>query len=195
MNFNLKEDAMNQPMNTNTFLSSLETHAEKPLIFEYAGNRIQPGYHVTEVKRSHIESLDCGANPEGWFETIVQLWDVPGKPDAQPMTAGKFHTIIKKVHARLPLDPDAPLIFECGTPNAPMMLFTAPEPQLENDTVLIRLQPKRASCKPSDRWLQQHDPETHPNQIISLESVSESSACCALETSSNFAANASKSCC
>jgi hypothetical protein len=191
---------MNQPMNTNTFLSSLEAHAEKPLIFEYAGNRIQPGYHVTEVKRIRIESLDCGANPEGWTETVVQLWDVPGTPGEGFMTAGKFRAIIQKVHSRLPLELNAPLVFELGDTEAPMMLFSAPDLQPEADRVLVRLERKRASCKPNDRWLlEAHASETPSNQLISLETVNANSGCCTPSTASNLvtsnARGASKGCC
>lgn len=181
---------MNQPLNTGSFLSSLEAHDAKPLIFEYAGTRIQPGYHVTEVKRHHVSSLDCGANPETWSETVVQLMDVPGKPGDGFMTARKFRAILQKVHSRLPLEMDAPLTFECGDPDAPIGLFTAPSLTLEDHAVLVRLEPKRASCKPQDRWF-----EANSNRLISLETASVTSACCAPVTTSSVTAASGKGCC
>ena len=191
---------MNQPMNTKTFLSRLEQHNDRPLIFEYDGTRIQPGYHVTEVKRVRVESLDCGANPEGWTETVVQLWDVPGKPGEGFMTAGKFRAILEKVHSRLPLELDAPLMFEYGDTKAAIRLLTAPDVQPEGDHVLVRLEPKRASCKPNDRWLQEHGFDSSSSQpidleTISLETVSANSGCCTPNASSNLVAGSSKGCC
>src|SRR5687768_571272 len=77
-------------------LDTLRPHPEKQLVFVYGGREVLPGYHVTEVKSGQFESLDCGATPEAWRETFIQLWDVPGD-DRTHMAAGKFLAIMRKV--------------------------------------------------------------------------------------------------
>jgi hypothetical protein len=47
-----------------------------PLVFNYDGRPVKPGYHVTEVKAGEFAALDCGANPEAWREIFIQLWDI-----------------------------------------------------------------------------------------------------------------------
>ena len=138
-------------MNTHSFVSSLEAHANKPLVFDYSGGRIGAGYHVTEVMASRVRGLDCGSNPEAWSETIVQLWDVAGAPDGTHMTAGKFVGIVSKVASQLGLEDDARLVFECGTSTGPAAHYTLDHIRLEGDQVVAQLEPKRVSCKPQDR--------------------------------------------
>ncbi|TCN21269.1 hypothetical protein EV184_12645 [Sinorhizobium americanum] len=77
-------------------LERLKKSAAKPLVFEYDGKAVRPGYHATEVKAGHFSALDCGANPEAWSEIFIQLWDVDGG-ERTHMTAGKFSAIVRKV--------------------------------------------------------------------------------------------------
>ncbi len=65
-------------------------------MFFTEGRPVRPGYHVTEVKTGRFTAIDCGANPEAWTETFIQLWDVDDG-DRTHMTAGKFVAIINKV--------------------------------------------------------------------------------------------------
>lgn len=134
------------------FISSLRPHADKPLVFEYGGRRIQAGYHVTEIKAASFQSVDCGANPEQWNETVVQLWDVPGREGETFMTARKFLAIWDKVAARVPLDRGATLVFECGDDASPALRYTAEGLRADGDALVVSLAPVRASCKPRDRW-------------------------------------------
>ncbi|GLQ08153.1 hypothetical protein GCM10007913_00850 [Devosia yakushimensis] len=39
-------------------LTMLADHDERPLVIDYAGRRIRPGYHVTEVKAGSFVTLD-----------------------------------------------------------------------------------------------------------------------------------------
>ena len=65
-------------MKTADFLSLLQDHQGKSLLFEYAPNLlVGANYHITEVKHLSIDSVDCGAGVDAWKETIVQLWESP----------------------------------------------------------------------------------------------------------------------
>lgn len=63
------------------FLAALRPHGARALVFEYAGpdgaggltpRRVQPGYHVTEIKDAQLRSVDCGGGAAAaWRETVV----------------------------------------------------------------------------------------------------------------------------
>ncbi|OCO98891.1 MULTISPECIES: DUF6428 family protein [unclassified Ensifer] len=133
-------------------LEKLREAAAMPLVFEYDGNEVRPGYHVTEVKAGQFSALDCGANAEAWSEIFVQLWDVDDG-DRTHMTAGKFSAIVRKVCEHVALDGSAKLTFEVSDGIKPMQLYCADEPVERGDAIFIHLSPRPSSCKPRDRWL------------------------------------------
>jgi len=139
-------------MTLGSLLEKLGGAAEKPLVFEYDGMSVRPGYHVTEVKAGLFSALDCGANPEAWSEIFVQLWDVD-EGDRTHMTAGKFSAIVRKVSEHVSLDGSAKLTFEVSDGVKPMQLYCADYPTESHDMLRVRLSPRPASCKPRDRWL------------------------------------------
>lgn len=65
-------------MTTQDFLTALEPHEDKPLIFD-VGKRVNAGYHVTEIKASAVHTMDCGGQSNQWFETTLQVW-APEQP-------------------------------------------------------------------------------------------------------------------
>lgn len=132
-------------------LGMLDAHSALPLVFEYDGKAIRPGYHITEVKAGHFDALDCGGNPESWTEIFIQLWDVDG--DRNHMQAAKFASIIRKVTEHVALDMEAKLTFEVSDGTDPMQLHRAGLPTISERTIQILLAPRAASCKPRDRWL------------------------------------------
>jgi hypothetical protein len=134
-------------------LAVCDAHATTPLVFSYDGRPIQPGYHVTEVKAGQFAALDCGGNPEAWSEIFIQLWDIV-EAGRTHMTAGKFAAIIRKVSEHVRLDPGARLTFEVSDGIAPMQLHCAGSPSLSAGVLAVALSPRRASCKPRDRWLE-----------------------------------------
>jgi len=136
-------------------LGLLANHQDKPLVFRYDGRPVKPGYHVTEVKAGSFSALDCGANPESWSEIFVQLWDVD-EGERVHMAAGKFAAIIRKVADHVALDQAARLTFEVSDGIRPMELHRAAQPTLAGDAIEVELSPRPASCKPRDRWLDQH---------------------------------------
>ena len=140
---------------TQMFIAQLQPHLDKALIFDYAGRRIQPGYHVTEIKAASFRSLDCGANPQEWHETIVQLWDVADEPERGHMSVRKFMGIYNKVDKDVHLDGAADLKFECGDDVNPAVHYQIGDLHIDAQQVIVSLEPIRATCKPRDRmWLE-----------------------------------------
>lgn len=138
-----------------TLLNALEPHESKPLLLEYAGRTIQPGYHVTEVKAGAFVTLDCGGNPDRWQETILQVEDLPSHDGRSHMLAGKFRAILAEVAGRIALEPEARLTFEVGMPGEPMRVFDVAAVEPQEDRVVIRLAARPAVCKPRHRAAQQ----------------------------------------
>lgn len=144
---------MHKPaMTTREFIELLKPHADKPLVFEQDGRRIQAGYHVTEIKAASFSSLDCGARPQQWHETIVQLWDVQDEPERGHMLLRKFMGIWRKVDEAISLDGDAEIKFEWGDANTPSIHYVFSGLREEEDALVVLLEPVRATCKPRDEW-------------------------------------------
>lgn len=164
------------PLSAADLLDRLAAHATKPLVFEYDGRAVLPGYHVTEVKAGSFASLDCGATPEEWRETVIQLWDVDEGSDRSWMPAGKFLAIMRKVAERVTFDPQAKLTFEVSDGAEAIRLFAAASVETGGDTIRVRLAPRPASCKPRDRWL-----ESQPSKAGACcgPSTAATAACCA----------------
>jgi hypothetical protein len=142
-------------VSTAGLLTELAPYGSHRLIFSYEGRDILPGYHVTEVKDGRFAALDCGANPEAWRETFIQLWDVPGEPGrASHMAVGKFVAIIRKVEEVVPFDQTAKLTFEVSDGNGAIQLYCADAIAVADDAVRVSLSRRPASCKPRERWLE-----------------------------------------
>lgn len=137
---------------TGGFLDALGAHREKRLVFSYEGRDVQAGYHVTEVKSGAFSALDCGANPERWQETFIQLWDVPEEGRTH-MAAGKFLAIMGKVAQHVSFDRATRLTFEVSDGVEAMRLYMASDLHVAGDAVRVTLSRRPSSCKPRDRWL------------------------------------------
>ncbi len=135
-------------------LSSLEAHKDKALIFNYEGRDVRPSDHVTERKNGKFRGLDCGANPESWSETFIQLWDIE-EENRGHMPAGKFLAIIRKVDEAVGFDPQAKLTFEVSDGVSPMQIYRAERMDSDGATIRVYLSARPSSCKPRDRWLQE----------------------------------------
>lgn len=134
------------------FIAGLQPHADKRLVFECAGRRIQAGYHVTEIKAASYRSLDCGARPHQWEEVIVQLWDVADRLEEGYMPVPKFLSIWRTVDDTVGLNGDAEIKFECGDAVTPAVFYMLNSLREEGDLLIASLEPVRATCKPRDEW-------------------------------------------
>ena len=139
-------------LSADALLTSLEAHKEKPLVFNYDGKDTLPSYHVTEVKTGSFKALDCGANPESWSETFIQLWDIE-EENRGHMPAGRFLAIIRKVDQAVGFDPQAKLTFEVSDGVRPMQIYRAERIDTANTVIRVFLSARPSSCKPRDRWL------------------------------------------
>ena len=138
-----------------SLLDTLGAHRQRTLIFNYEGRDVLPGYHVTEVKTGAFQALDCGANFESWHETFIQLWDIAPEDERRFMPVGKFLSIIGKVAAQVPFDPNAKLTFEVSDGSQPIQLYRVSRVEVADEIVRVMLSRRPASCKPRDRWLEQ----------------------------------------
>lgn len=132
-------------------LAALEPHTGKALVIDYGGRRIRPGYHVTEVKAGSFVTLDCGANPESWRETILQVEDCGPIEDRDYLSVDKFRGILDRVGRQIALDPDARVTFEVGPPGTAMQVFDVDALHPESSFVVLRLAARPAICKPRHR--------------------------------------------
>jgi hypothetical protein len=146
-------------LTTGALLHELEEHSSKALVFTYEGRDVLPGYHVTEVKDGVFHGLDCGANPESWRETFIQLWDVPPDDGRTFMPTNRFLAIMRTVSDHVPFDPAAKLTFEVSDGSGAIQLFRAETIEATGDVVRVALTRRPASCKPRDRWLEQQKTE------------------------------------
>lgn len=141
-------------LSLDALLGTLEAHKEKTLIFHYDGRDVRPSYHVTEVKTGAFNALDCGANPESWQETFIQLWDIV-EDNRGHMPVGKFLAIMGKVAQSVPFPREAKLTFEVSDGVKPMQLYKADSIAVEGNAVRVPLSARPSSCKPRDRWLEE----------------------------------------
>ena len=136
-------------MKTNEFLSILETHREKSLLFEYQqGNFVDANYHITEVKNIQIEAVDCGARSDSWKETLIQLWESPDEKDtASYMTAYKALGILKKVNKMRPMEQEAELKFEYGNKNFHTAQLFVNDYAWNERQIIVKLAVEKTTCK------------------------------------------------
>jgi hypothetical protein len=142
-------------MTTQEFIAALRKTPDNQLIFENeAGDAVRAGYHLTEIKAAHFDTVDCGGQTNRWDETIVQLW-VPANAgdDEEYMTAGKFLRIFDKVTAMIPLQLDAEIRVEYGDENFFPSLYHVESATTEDEVTRVLLAPPATTCKARDRRL------------------------------------------
>ena len=142
-------------MTTQEFIAALRKTPNNQLIFENdAGDTVRAGYHLTEIKAAHFDTVDCGGQTNRWNETIVQLW-VPADADddGQSMTAGKFLRIFDKVTAMIPLQLEAEVRVEYGDDNFFPSLYHVESVASEDGATRVLLAPPATTCKARDRRL------------------------------------------
>ncbi len=106
-------------MTTGDFIELLADNLNKELLFEYQPNQFaRTNYHLTEIKKVHFDTVDCGGNPNEWHETQIQIWENPNeKSKTNFMTTTKILTIFKQVDSIKLLNFDTELKVEFGNEN------------------------------------------------------------------------------
>jgi len=112
---------------------------------------VNANYHITEIKNTTINSVDCGGKTNNWQETIVQLWENPlefGKRTF--MTVSKAIEIFDRVNAINPLLLDTEIKIEYGNSSfhtANLVVHSI----VENDTsIIVKLHSDITQCKAND---------------------------------------------
>jgi hypothetical protein len=140
-------------MTTQEFITTLRKTPGNRLIFENrAGHAVRAGYHLTEIKAAHFDTVDCGGQTNQWAETIVQLW-VPAGPDDEYMTAGKFLRIFDRVTAMIPLQLEAEIRVEYGDETFFPSLYHVEAATSERGITRVLLLPPATTCKARERRL------------------------------------------
>ena len=130
--------------------------SDAPLVFKTEQGEIGGGYHVTEWKLSHINSIDCGARRTNWTESSLQLLDGEGD---NHMTVGKFRVILNQSVAQISGLASATMHVEFAHRNEEKRIYQIETPELANGAVIAHLYNTRARCKPAqEAALQGTDP-------------------------------------
>jgi hypothetical protein len=139
-------------MNTREFLQLLESNKDSSLLFEYnPGQLVGANYHITEVKHTSIESVDCGGQTDSWNETIVQLWESPSElGDTEYMTCRKALKILNRVGDLKPydLDSEAKIEYSNSLFHTAQLFIAAFE--MHNGRLLFKLAVEKTKCKAPD---------------------------------------------
>lgn len=156
------------------FLARLEELDGAELVFVTGDTPINPGYHVTELKSSAVNSIDCGRNETQGLETAVQLLDGGQGGDDERMTPEKFAKIAKFSATRIPALADGELFFEYAPGNGPMLKWRAGNVDKRSGNIEVSLTEVKAACRPFQLWLE---------ALGEAPAESVAAACCGQETS------------
>ena len=158
-------------MTTEQFIKLLENHVNKELLFEYLPNQFAgANYHLTEIKKVHFDTVDCGGNPNEWHETQMQIWESPNELDKTDyMTTDKILAIIQKVDSIKLLDYDTELKIEYGNDTFHTSVMKIKGFTEKNDQLIIQLFEEKTLCKA---------PSELPENKNESSCCSTSSGCC-----------------
>jgi hypothetical protein len=136
-------------MKTKELFQLLEANKDKSLVFEYAPTLlVGANYHITEVKHSRIDSVDCGAQTDSWNETIIQLWESPSEiGKTEFMSAFKALGILNKVGTMKAYDLASEVKFEYGNALFHTAQLFVNDYEIQHNRLLIKLAVEKTDCK------------------------------------------------
>jgi len=162
-------------MTTKIFLKLLADNPQKELVFEYRKNEFIPtSFHITEVKNSYFNSVDCGGNMHEEYQTIVQLWVNQGEPlKSSGMSAKKALQIFNIVDKLRPMRRDTGIFFEYGFIDLPTSVYSIDHIKVEAEQIIIKMFVPKTVCKPN---------------LLILEDEQQNGGCCqpAIATQKNY---------
>ncbi len=136
-------------MNTKNFLSLIEDHPQKELIFAYGEQlHVPKAYHITEIKNVSIESVDCGGFSHSEKQTVVQLWIDKNETAEKYMTAGKAAKIFQIVNNVKPLSQNANIFFEWGMEGLATSNYQIDAIENSEDKIIVKMSVPVTACKP-----------------------------------------------
>lgn len=165
-------------MKTSEFLSILQQHQDKSLLFEYTKDKfVGANYHITEVKNITVDSVDCGAGTDFWKETVVQLWESPteiGKRDF--MSVYKALSILNKVDRIKPMQKDAEIKFEYSNDDFHTAQLFVDDYALDEKKLIIKLSIEKTDCKAKETC--GVEPASAASTVETEAGCSPGSGCC-----------------
>ena len=163
-------------MKTSEFLDLLHGHQNKSLLFNYSNNEyVGANYHITEVKNTIYDTVDCGSGTNFWKETIVQLWESPKEKDKKEyMSVYKALAILKKVNRIKPMDLDAEIKFEYSNETFHTAQLFVNDYEIREQHLIIKLAILKTDCKAKEAC----GVTTETVGQVSEACCQENSACC-----------------
>ena len=137
------------PTTLDGLLNDIELYPAHELVFVADGQEIGAGFHVTELKKAAVNSIDCGQRLDSWNESVVQLLDGAGD---QHMSVAKFCAIVRKSEAALPGLTGERLLFEFAPGNRSLQRRAVERVIAEAGRVIVTLAAEAATCKPMADW-------------------------------------------
>ncbi|MBL4747154.1 MAG: hypothetical protein JKY08_12445 [Flavobacteriaceae bacterium] len=136
-------------MKTNEFIQQLAAHSGKELLFKYQENKlVGANYHITEIKNTTFDTVDCGGTPNYWQETIVQLLENKNELDRKEyLSTDKALTIFKRVNAIKPLLMEAEIKFEYGNDTFHTSVMVVDAIEVIQGKVEVQLAVVHTGCK------------------------------------------------
>lgn len=136
-------------MNTSDFITLLSEHQNTSLLFEYApGMLVGTNYHITEVKHTTIDSVDCGAGTDAWKETVIQLWESPDElGKSEYMSTYKALGILKKVGKMKSYELDATVKIEYGNTMFHTTQLHIADFEIKDNKLIFKLTVNPTDCK------------------------------------------------
>jgi len=136
-------------MKTQEFLNTLKENSTKALLFEYSeGQFVDTNYHITEVKNTVINSVDCGGRADQWNETIIQLWESPEeKGKIGYLKVQKATEIFDRVDAIHAIDKKAIVKFEYSNETFHKAHLEVHAIEVTSSKVIVQLFVTDTDCK------------------------------------------------
>ncbi|MVN89680.1 DUF6428 family protein [Mucilaginibacter aquatilis] len=139
-------------MNWKDFKNELLANPQLTLQFKYADDKwVDASYHITEIKRTLVNSVDCGGVLNAWTEVVVQLWEPEGQQEERAMEVSKALSIIQLVEKSLPLNPDAVVKVEFGNSTYDTRQLLPKGFIVDGDNLTVDLRPDSVTCKAIER--------------------------------------------
>ena len=139
-------------MNWNEFKTQLYENPGLHLQFEFAENqKVNPTFHITEIKQANITAVDCGGKKNEWTEIIVQLWEPNTKEIKRSMQVSKAIGIIDLVEKTIPLNPNSIVKIEFGNDLFETRQMLPQDFEIINDEIIVKLTADKTQCKAIDR--------------------------------------------
>lgn len=138
-------------MTTSQFLDLLQNAGEKELLFQYAaGQNVPNAYHITEIKSTHTDSVDCGGQEHSYDETVVQLWLSGTESKDQAMAADKALKIFNIVNSKRALKGDTEIFFEYGYAELATSVYRVSGVEDKGEQVIVHMEVPATVCKPRE---------------------------------------------